>query len=414
MSHPQAGKLKKFDSWRLKAITILGLVQSERTAPAEVPLFAQANGEERAWLTDSVMGVLRTQGRLDAAIDELSLKKKPTGWLRRALRVGAYSILYQDRVAPQSVVSEVVDLIKSKEGQAPSKFANALLRKLVEHAPQFREPEFEGSASRKAAWAAMPQAWWERIVQERGEAWARAYAEASLSRAPLWFHANPEFVSRMREWGFSEGKLPRSYRRAESGPVAGLPGFNEGAWIVQNIASQKLVADFAQEARGRGLDLCASPGGKSVALAWSGLNVVATDRPKRLALLTDTVARTRADIEVVSRPPEQKWDWIWVDAPCSSSGVIGRHPEIKWNFDLKTLIGLQKTQRDLLAQAMQAVNPGGYVMYSVCSVFKAEGPDVVNAALAAHTGWDTMRLWDLAPDADTGADGFWAVLLRRI
>lgn len=429
----------RFNDWRARAIVILGAVASRGVPPNEVEEFSRTHGAERAWLTEVVSGVLRCQGRIDTAIDTLALKKKPTGWLRRALRVAVYSLLYQDGVAPAAIVSESVDLIRSREGAAPGAFTNALLRKVADHAAQFRAPAFPRSVSDQARWACMPEWFWKRLVSERGEAQARALAEAALVRPEIWFLAKPGapgFEEELARAGFVAGPLPRSLRlgaelSARGGAIPELPGFKTGQWIVQDLSSQQIAAEFAAELRGsetersgalRGLDGCAAPGGKSVALAWHGLSVVATDRTERLGLLRDTLARTQAAVAIDERglaavlgDAALSWDWIWIDAPCSSSGVIRRHPEIRVILREDTLAGLARTQAQLLSTALErmlAQPSAGAVLYSVCSLFRAEGAEVVEGVLARLKSprLRLARSWDLPITADS--DGFWAGLVQ--
>src|SRR5690606_19168184 len=133
---------------------------------------------------------LRWRGRLDLAIDAIALKKKPTGWLRRAILTGAYQLVAQDRTSPAGVVSETVAAIKKKEGEAPAKFANALLRRISEDARRWRELPFPEKAApdspEAAAWASLPHWLWSRLVRAQGVEWAKAYAQASLERPVIW------------------------------------------------------------------------------------------------------------------------------------------------------------------------------------------------------------------------------------
>src|SRR5690606_32766614 len=182
---------------------------------------------------------------------------------------------------------------------------------------------------------------------------------------------------------FVEGPVRGSARLKDGereGPVTELPGFAEGKWIVQDLASHILVDRFSKILRsshGEGavlLDLCAAPGGKSVAMACEGFQVTASDRDRsRLRLVDENARRTRAKIQI-EESGEAVWDRdysaIWIDAPCSGSGILRRHPDVRWIRKEPELEGLKKTQRGLLEKAFSKLPPGGLLFYSVCSLFK--------------------------------------------
>jgi 16S rRNA (cytosine967-C5)-methyltransferase len=382
----------------------------------------------RAWLQEVCSGSLRWKGRLDIAIDSVAFKKKPTGWLRKALLVAAYQLIVQDRVQPGAVVSETVSEVKSREGEAPAKFANACLRKLAEHGKAFRALEIEPKATdaEVARWASLPEWLWLRLARDRGFAWAKAYAQASLDRPVLW--------GRAKEGGAASsdatpGPVPGSLQFASgAGMVTDMPAFQAGTFFVQDISSQVLIHEMGALVRAElgdrpisVLDLCAAPGGKSAGLAWNGFQVTATDRPNdgggaRFALLRQTLSRVAPQARVLEReevgtlPPQ---DWVWVDAPCSGSGILRRHPDVRWLRQEKELEVLARLQRELLLEAWQRVAPGGFLTYSVCSVLAEEGlARIEELQKVVPTFWQ-VRDWLLCPQTAPHGDGFWAVLLRK-
>ncbi len=385
------------------------------------------SASDRAWLQDVVSGTLRWKGRLDLALDSVAIKKKPSGWLRKVLLVGAYQLVVQERVAPATVVIETVDAIKRKEGEAPARFANACLRKISEHALAYRNMEFSPSmsAAEQQAWASMPEWLWKRLVRDHGREWAAAYAKASLERPVTWIRAR--VGSKAAEAAFAErgeaGPVPQSIKLGDGGAITGRPGFEQGEFFVQDISSQQLVAAISEKAsegifaRPRALDLCAAPGGKSVGLSWSGFEVFASDRDSaRYALLESTVSRVAPDIQIVPREEVaglSPVDLVWVDAPCSGSGILRRHPDVRWLRQEKELASLEAVQQKLLAEAWERVRPGGYLAYSVCSVLKAEGPDAL-ARLMKQVQGEVVAQWFLTPHTAPYGDGFWAALVRKV
>jgi 16S rRNA (cytosine967-C5)-methyltransferase len=388
----------------------------------------------RAWLQEVCSGTLRWKGRLDSAIDSVALKKKPTGWLRKALLIAAYQLIVQDRAQPGAVVSETVSEIKSREGEAPAKFANACLRKLAEHARSFRELEIEPKATdaEVARWASLPEWIWLRLTRDHGFKWAQAYAEASLGRPTLWGRFKDGMPISSEALA---GPIPGSFS-LRAGVVTEMPGFQEGRFFIQDISSQLLIHEMSELVRkelGSGterskltvLDLCAAPGGKSAGLAWNGFEVTATDRPldgggagasSRFALLNQTLARVAPTAKVMSREEVgglSPQDWVWVDAPCSGSGILRRHPDVRWLRQEKELLILARVQKELLEEAWEKVAPGGFLTYSVCSVLGEEGPGRLQE-FCEKVGAVVSQKWLLSPQQEPYGDGFWAGIVRKM
>lgn len=382
-------------------------------------------GGSRAWLQEVCSGTLRWKGRLDLVIDSIALKKKPSGWLRKILLIATYQLIAQDRSPAGLVVSETVSAIKKKEGEAPARFANALLRKVADHASEWRDlkPSSSATLEEVAHWASIPPWLWQKLIEDHGREWAEIYAMASLDRPTLWIRA-----LKKPEWAES-GPVEGAFRGVEGGPVFDKAGFSEGEFFVQDISSQILVREISQtvedailaEGRPEGkisaFDLCASPGGKTVGLLWSGvksgMDIYASDRDeKRLALLRQTVARVGKGVKVIA-PTEVDalplQDLVWVDAPCSGSGILRRHPDVRWLRREKDLEGLLKTQQELITRGWSKVRPGGYFAYSVCSVLKAEGPIAIEKARLPSKS----KEWFLLPQTTPNGDGFWACLIRK-
>jgi 16S rRNA (cytosine967-C5)-methyltransferase len=234
-----------------------------------------------------------------------------------------------------------------------------------------------------------------------------------------------------------------SVRVLAHGPVARLPGYAEGAWWVQDAAAA-LPARLIGEVGGRAVaDLCAAPGGKTAQLAAAGARVVAVDRsPARLERLRQNLARLALEAECVAADVTQwsagPFDAVLLDAPCSATGTIRRHPDIPWlksEGDIAALAGLQ---RRLIAQAAELTKPGGLLVYCTCSLEPEEGVEIVRDLLERNPSLHRQPIapaevygqgeW-LTPDGDlrtlpchlpdpdsrmAGLDGFYAARLRRI
>ncbi|OFZ22448.1 MAG: hypothetical protein A2X94_01330 [Bdellovibrionales bacterium GWB1_55_8] len=398
------------------------LDQAIAAASGEIP------SESRGWLQDVCSGTLRWKGRLDWAIDANALKKKPSGWLRKMLLVASYQLIAQERTQPGAVVSETVSEIKRREGEAPARFANAILRKISEQADQWRALPFpaSGSVQEQANWASLPEWYWQKIKAQKGVEWASEFAKSCLERPKLWIRA------RSAEWHpgawVSQGPLAGAWEVIERGAIQDKEGFATGEFIVQDLSSQFLVNEISGKVlrhfskkgdRVRALDLCSAPGGKAVGLQWSGMDTVATDRDEeRITLLRQTVQRAAAGIQILSpgvlaaggQEDPGLFDLVWVDSPCSGSGIIRRHPDVRWLRSEKELAGLAAVQSSLIMQGWERVRPGGYLAFSVCSIFEDEGPRVIARADLKGT---VLETWALAPHLAPHGDGFWAALIQK-
>lgn len=197
-----------------------------------------------------------------------------------------------------------------------------------------------------------------------------------------------------------------SLRLREGGQITALPGFATGAWWVQDAAAA-LVARLVDARPGeRVLDLCAAPGGKTLQLADAGAEVVALDiSGPRMARVAENLARTGLRATLVTADafqwePEAPFDAILVDAPCSATGTIRRHPDLPFIKDGSEVAGLVTLQAALIDRALAWLKPGGRLVFSTCSLLPEEGEAQVSAALARHPGLRVARA-DL-PGVDPG------------
>jgi len=390
------------------AVKILTRVLSEKN-PLDVALDETANPENRAWLQELCTGTLRWKGRLDAIIDSNVLKKKPSGNLRKVLLIASYQLIVQDRTHAALIVSETVDEIKKLEGDAPSKFANAVLRKIADHAEEWRNLPCEN-----AAWGSLPEWIWNKCLHQRGIEWTEGFARACLDRPKHWVRAKRDDWK--PAWA-QAGKIPFSYEVTESGAIPHKEGFSEGEFYVQDISSQYLIDEISKIVKSKfknpeALDLCAAPGGKTVGLSWNGFKVTASDsNEKRIALLRENFKRLELSVPIVDPSEMLSSNFVWVDAPCSATGIIRRHPDVRWLREERDLIELTALQKKLVLRGFELTKPGGFFAYSVCSILKEEGE-----RLLAHLPQSEFKKageWNLAPHVAPYGDGFYAVLLEK-
>ena len=402
---------------------------------AALPDFAALAHRDRALLRNLVMIVLRRLGTLRHLLHEWV--KFPAGAPRveTALLLGTAQILWLD-VADHAAVDLAVRLVQAEPHAARyAGLVNAVLRRVTREGTQCLAT-LDTAALDTPHWLL---ARWEKTY---GAETARAIAAANAQEPALDLTVknDPDY------WANALGGrvlASGSVRAVVHGPISQLPGYAEGAWWVQDTAAA-LPAKLLGDVRGLAVaDLCAAPGGKTAQLALAGARVTAVDRaPERLDRLRANLARLRLSAETVAADATQwqagPFDAVLLDAPCSSTGTIRRHPDIPWlkrSADIAALAGLQ---RRLLAQAVQLTKPGGILVYCSCSLEPEEGIEIVRDLLDrtralvrrpisadevyGRSEWitaegDLRTLPCQLPDPDSrmaGLDGFYAARLQRI
>jgi 16S rRNA (cytosine967-C5)-methyltransferase len=376
---------------------------------------------------------LRQRGRIDAIIDlclERPLARRAEA-VRTLLRLGICQLLFLE-TSPHAAVDTTVDLLTARGGEAGYKgLVNAVLRRVDRE----RTPLLE----RTAALSLNTPGWlWDSWVGSYGVEHAEAIAAAHLREPPLDLTVKSDPAAWRDRLGAS--LLPTgSLRLQNDGRIEELPGFSEGAWWVQDAAAALPVRLLGDVAAKRVVDLCAAPGGKTAQLAAAGADVTAVDRSEpRMQRLRDNLARLnlRAATVVADAAtwrPEEPADAVLLDAPCSATGTIRRHPDVPWlkqPGDIAKLIALQDR---LLRAALEMLKPGGTVVYCTCSLQPDEGANRIDAALAAGLPADRIPIdaSAIAGQADFvtaagdlrtlpchfaeigGIDGFFAARLRR-
>jgi 16S rRNA (cytosine967-C5)-methyltransferase len=374
------------------------LLQVEREDAYAVELLHGAkldalSAADRGLATELVMGSLRWQGLLDRAlaphlsraIDRLDAE------VRVALRMGAYQLLYLERVPAHAAVNESVELVRRARKQSAAPLTNAVLRKLAQHKPELANPNE----------LAHPQ--W--LV----ERWRKSYAEDAAARiceydqhAPetaLRLSA-PEVESELAAEGveLAPGRLLTGARRLRAGKLQSTTAFRECRIAAQDEGSQ-LVAHLAGRANTI-LDCCAAPGGKTALLAERNpqARIVALElHPHRARLLRERVPRPNVEVRTADATKldgAPQFECVLADVPCSGTGTLARNPEIRWKLKPADIEELQRRQQQILRAALTQVLPGGRLIYSTCSLEPEECEDVVRAVLA------TTREFTLIPCAE--------------
>jgi len=319
--------------------------------------------------------VLRRLGTLDAVL-ETRLRRAPPDAVRHVLRIGAAGLLLLETPA-HAAVATAVALARRRGLASFAGLINAVLRRIaVEGAgalDRLDGPRLDTPAWLWASW---------------GEA-ARAIAEAHQHEAPLDLTLAPLTLAPGATSVAGEILPTGSVRLPPGTRVADLPGYAEGAFWVQDAAAALPARLLAPRPGERVADLCAAPGGKTAQLAAAGAVVTAVDRdPARLERLRENLARLRLPATILAAdatdwtPPEH-FDAVLLDAPCSATGTIRRHPDVAQLKRPRDLPALAAQQDRLIAAAARMLRPGGRLIYAVCSLQPEEGRERVQASLAA-------------------------------
>lgn len=381
--------------------------------------------EDRARAQRLTLETLRGLERADRLLQK-HLKKYPPLTVRNALRLGTVELCHG--AAAHGVVNAMVTLVSRHRKLGHLKgLTNAVLRKVAAEGP---EAWATLRAPRLPKWLRAP------LVQAWGGESMAAMEAAHFAGAPLDLSAkgSADEVAEMTGGTL----LPTgSVRVSGNVQVSALPGYEAGAWWVQDAAAALPVQILAPQPGESVLDLCAAPGGKTLQLAATGARVTAVDdSAQRMVRVKENLARTGLSAELVvadARKSTGSFDAVLLDAPCSATGTIRRHPDLPFAKDGSDFGALIALQTELLDHAWARVRPGGRLLFCTCSLLPDEGEVQIEAALERHTdmridrdaldrpgvepGWITqeggLRLRpDYWPERG-GMDGFYVALLRK-
>jgi len=403
--------------------SLLSEAMSGKTSPLD-----RLAPQDRARAQSLATGVLRHMTALDAVLDQF-LEKSPPLKVRNALRLAAYEILAEG-IAPHAAVNAAVEIVRgSPKTTHLAGLTNAVGRKVAAQGTGFWAKQ---GPQKLPSWLARPitknyGAQTVDLIQIAHQ--AGAAIDLTLKRPDQAV----DWAERLDATVLPSGSL-RLKRRPQ---ITALPGYDSGDWWVQDAAAAipaRLLGDVAGQSV---LDICAAPGGKTMQLAAAGATVTALDiSVDRLARVSENLDRVRLEAKVIAADAlkfqtDQRYQAILLDAPCSATGTIRRHPDLpiaKDGVDLSALFDLQSAMID---KALTLLAPGGRLVYCTCSLLPREGETQIAKALARHEGlkvvpvdpvplglhaeWRTpdggLRLRpDYWPDL-YGMDGFYMALL---
>lgn len=401
---------------------------------------ARLRERERAWTLELAYGTLRLRGRLDHWLGALVRGGLPSldPEVLDVLRLGAYQLREMGGVPAYAAVSQSVELARDAGSGRAAGLVNGVLQALRRGGDRIRFPDpVDDPLGHATTWGSHPDWLVARWLERWGVDAMLRLVEANNRRPDVYLRPigvqREEALRRLAAGGVPAEVVPwapDALRLADSADTARalacLPA------VVQDPAAAWVARYGAPAAGAEVLDLCAAPGGKALAFAERAGWVIAADiSPARLEQVRENVARVgwEARVALVAAdartPPFRPSDVVLLDAPCTGTGTLARHPDARWRIAPADLVSLAALQRELLRAAATTVRPGGLLIYSTCSLEREENELQVERFLAASPGWALDPGAPLAPEASdgggylmvlpqrTGTDGAFAARLRR-
>lgn len=387
---------------RADAATILFRIleqgQSSRQCLAEKQTHYKQS-RDKAWLQEMVFGSLRRLPTLQFWVRN-SLQKPLKGnkkVVEHLLMVGLYQLAYS-RVSPHAAVAETVNATKHLKADSLKNLVNAVLR-------NFQRSDLINTLPEGHAAQAGFSNWIYQAITENYAENAEQIIEATNQKAPLWLRVNRQQVKRdafcdalkQKNIEFSVSDTHKdAVILTHSTEVTELPGYQKGWFAVQDGAAQLAAEYLAPEENDKVLDCCAAPGGKTCHLIElePTIHCVALDNDKkRLVRVNDNLTRLQLSASVLcadATQPERWWDGkpfdrILLDAPCSATGVIRRHPDIRWLRKKQDIEPLVIIQKQLLTTLWGLLKPGGTLLYATCSILPEENQKQITHFLTTQT-----------------------------
>jgi 16S rRNA (cytosine967-C5)-methyltransferase len=337
---------------------------------------------------------LRRLPDLDALIDSATRQRLPDdSKARMVLRLALAQKIGLD-TADHALVATALPLVDGGPRRLVHGVLGTLLRRGV---PVFSAPKLPAEVEER--WRSV---WGDEVVQA---------ARRQIVERPLLDLTFVDDVEAETYAGANSGRVLAARNvRLQSAAVAELPGFGEGRWWIQDLAAS-LPARLIPVSSETVLDLCAAPGGKTMQLAAAGYRVTAVDASgSRLGRLRENLERTHlqaklVEADVLKWEPDQLYDAILLDAPCSATGTFRRHPEVLYRAGERTIAESAELQARLLDRSAQWVKPGGALLYSVCSLERQEGEEAISKFLGHQSDFAVDMPRDLPDFVPISADG---------
>ena len=418
---------------------------------------AKLKPEDRRLAAELSFGVIRRLRTLDCILAAYAQRGDLDLSVRQVLRLGLYQLIFMERIPAHAAVDESVRLARVTGKRTATGFVNAILRAaareaLFSEAPDAAQPRrsFAISDTRAVTFArdilpdpsdaavwlaavhslptALARRWLERFGPERARELCAVVNDipSTFVRPNSTKVTLEQLQARLKEEGVEAAPSPsgRTLRLPPHAQVSRLKSFAEGLFQVQDDSSAAIAEFIGVAPDMQVLDLCAAPGGKTCHMAERmqrrGQIIAVDSSPKRLARVVENmkrldlpiIATVEADGAKFARLNALKFDRVLLDAPCSNTGVLRRRVEARWRFSAEALTELAGIQRRLLEGALEAVKPGGALVYSTCSLEPEENSLLVASVLAERTGFRLEEERQLFPSRD-GGDGLYMARIVR-
>jgi 16S rRNA (cytosine967-C5)-methyltransferase len=426
--------MPKVNDARLSALNVLHKVihQGESLSTAIPDNTSALSSQDKAFVQMLVYGVLRSYWRLQSMLKQLM--KKPLKAKDNDVELVLLLALYQlmdTRVPDHASVNASVALVKKKKAWAAG-LVNAVLRNFIRQ----QEALLQSTNQDEQAEYSHPQWIIDQLKQDWPEKW-QAILQANNQQAPMVLRINQQAMSAedyLKKLDVTAQQMDQGIVLEQPVDVTSLPGYDEGWFSVQDGGAQKAAPLLGLKAGLRVLDACAAPGGKTCHMLETepAIHLVAMDvSDSRLMRVQENLERLNLSAELISGDAAQPDDWwdgqlfdrILLDVPCSASGVIRRHPDIKHLRRAEDIANLVQTQRDILTRLWPLLAEDGILLYATCSVFKQENEDQL-AWFLQHTkhaqylpievDWGEQRTYgrQIFP-GQNDMDGFYYALLTK-
>ncbi|CAM5185660.1 16S rRNA (cytosine(967)-C(5))-methyltransferase RsmB [Alishewanella longhuensis] len=422
----------------LAAETCFQVVDQGKSLSDVLPKAQQklSSAPDKALLQEICFGVMRTLPQLETVCQQLMSKPliKQLRPLQFLIYVGIYQLQFM-RIPDHAAISETVEAARSLKGQSLTKLINGVLRNVQ------RQPAlFDFSAASDAVKFNHPGWIIAALQQAYPEQWQEVLS-ANQQKAPLWLRVNqqqisPEvFVAELAQAEIACNQplsyLPVAVKLEQARDVTALPGYEAGWFSVQDGAAQHAALLLNAQPGDTVLDACCAPGGKTCHILeqTSAITLTALDRDaKRLERVYHNLERLKLTARVVAADildTDSWWqgelfDRILLDVPCSATGVIRRHPDIRWLRKKSDIAPLVALQQQILQQAWQLLKPGGTLLYATCSILPAENSEQISSFLAQQGDAELLPIavagnattWQILP-GEQDLDGFFFALLHK-
>jgi 16S rRNA (cytosine967-C5)-methyltransferase len=390
----------------------------------------ELDGRERSFAMALAYATVQRRATLDHVIARLANRppRKLDPPVLAALRLGLAQLLLLDGVAEHAAVHESVELAKG-DGRSGSGLVNAVLRRATREGREILGALDDATPASAAILHSVPEwlaeLWWAQLGPERARALLGAINRPpeSAVRVNTLVAAPGEVAAALGIPSRPAPGIPEGIVLDAPFDAAGSPAWRRGEIMPQSRGSMMVAGVLAPGPGDRVLDLCAAPGGKTThlaALMGDQGELVAVERhPGRAQALQRTLARMRVSCArvrvgdaVVDPVDGAPFDRVLVDPPCSGLGTLQSRPDLRWRTSPQRIAELAQLQARILRAAARATGAGGRLVYSVCTISRAESDDVVEAFLAEHPEWTADPPIRTAPDTDA-TDGFYIVALQR-